>query len=147
MTNAVLIGPDSESEQWVSDIARRADAPYQTLHKIRRGDREVEVSLPAISDAHDRTPVIVDDIASSGQTIIETLGHLKELGLSPAVCVIIHPVFASGAYERLLAAGASRVVSSDSIVHPSNAISIASLIAAESNTLFSRTAGQSNVKS
>jgi ribose-phosphate pyrophosphokinase len=88
VTNAVLIGPDSESEQWVSDIARRANMPYQTLHKVRRGDREVDVSLPAISEARDRTPVIVDDIASSGQTIIETLGHLKKLGLPPAVLAV-----------------------------------------------------------
>ncbi|MCB1377183.1 MAG: ribose-phosphate diphosphokinase, partial [Alphaproteobacteria bacterium] len=79
--DALLIGPDSESEQWVSDIAQRANLPHQVLNKIRHGDRDVEVSLPDVESARGRTPVIVDDIVSSGRTMIETLGHLKRLGL------------------------------------------------------------------
>jgi ribose-phosphate pyrophosphokinase len=136
LPNAILIGPDSESEQWVSDIAKRAGFPYQVLTKNRRGDRDVEVSLPSIDVAFSRTPVIVDDIVSSGRTSIETLGHLKRLGLPPAVCVVIHPVFAQNAYEQLLAAGPARVVSTDSIPHPSNAISLAGLLAQASLEMF-----------
>lgn len=136
VANAILIGPDSESEQWVSDIAERAGFPYQVLTKTRRGDRDVEVSLPSIDAAFSRTPVIVDDIVSSGRTSIETLGHLRRLGLPPAVCVVIHPVFAQNAYEQLLAAGPARVVSTDSIPHPSNAISIAGLLAEASLEMF-----------
>ena len=134
--NAVLIGPDSESGQWVSDIASRAGVPYQVLTKTRRGDRDVEVSLPSIDAARSRTPVIIDDIVSSGRTAIETLGHLSRLGLPPAVCVVIHPVFAQDAYEQLLAAGPARVVSTDSIPHPSNAISLAGLLAQASSEMF-----------
>jgi ribose-phosphate pyrophosphokinase len=136
ISNAILIGPDSESDQWVSDIANRAGVPYQVLTKIRRGDRDVEVSLPSIGAARSRTPIIVDDIASSGRTAIETLDHLKRLGLPPAVCVVIHPVFAQDAYAQLLAAGPARIVSTDSIPHPSNAISIAGLLARASIALF-----------
>ena len=133
---AIVIGPDSESDQWVSDIAGRARVPYQVLNKTRRGDRDVEVSLPDIAAARGHIPVIVDDIVSSGRTVIGTLGHLKRLGLPAAVCVAIHAVFAEDAYEQLLAAGAARVVSTDSINHPSNVISIAGLLARESADLF-----------
>jgi ribose-phosphate pyrophosphokinase len=136
VANAILIGPDSESEQWVSDIAKRAGFPYQVLTKTRRGDRDVEVSLPSIDAAFSRTPVIVDDIVSSGRTSIETLGHLRRLGLPPAICVVIHPVFVQNAYEQLLAAGPARVVSTDSIPHPSNAISVAGLLAQASLEMF-----------
>ncbi|GLS36216.1 phosphoribosylpyrophosphate synthetase [Mesorhizobium tianshanense] len=138
--NAVLIGPDSESGQWVSDIADRAGVAYQILTKTRRGDRDVEVSLPSIEAARGRTPVIVDDIASSGRTMIETLDHMRQLGLPPAVCIVIHPVFAQDAYAQLLAAGAERIVSTDSIPHPSNAISIAGLLAEGSAELFGNSA-------
>lgn len=134
--NAILIGPDGESEQWVADIANRAGFPYQILTKTRRGDSDVEVSLPSIDAAFGRIPVIVDDIVSSGRTSIETLGHLRRLGLPPAVCVVIHPVFAQNAYEQLLAAGPARVVSTDSIPHPSNAISLAGLLAQASIEMF-----------
>lgn len=140
--NAIVIGPDSESGQWVSDIARRAGVPYQVLNKIRHGDRDVEVSLPDTGAAVGRTPVIVDDIVSSGRTTIETLGHLKRLGLPPAVCVAIHAVFAGAAYEQLLAAGAAQVVSTDSISHLSNVISIAALLAQAASELLSAQAGK-----
>ena len=46
--NPILIGPDSESEQWVSKIAQKSDAPFVILEKIRHGDKEVEVSFPQI---------------------------------------------------------------------------------------------------
>lgn len=137
VADAIIIGPDSESRQWVSDIAARADVPYQVLNKIRHGDRNVEVSLPDVEAARGRTPVIVDDIVSSGRTAIETVEQLKKLGPPAAVCVFIHAVFAPGAYEQLLAAGASRVVSTDSITHPSNAIAIAALLSEASAPLFS----------
>ncbi|MHB8911350.1 MAG: phosphoribosyltransferase family protein, partial [Lysobacter sp.] len=136
IADAIVIGPDSESGQWVSEIAGRAGVPYQVLNKIRRGDRDVEVSLPDLDAARGRTPVIVDDIVASGRTAIETLQQLKRLGLPPAVCVAIHAVFAQDAYEQLLAAGAARVVSTDSIAHPSNRISIVALLAQASADLL-----------
>lgn len=134
--DAMVIGPDSESRQWVSDIAGRAGVPYQVLDKTRHGDRDVEVSLPDVDAARGRTPVIVDDIVSSGRTVMETLGHLQRFGLRAAVCVAIHAVFAGDAYEQLFAAGAARVVSTDSIAHRSNAISIAVPLADSSADLF-----------
>ena len=134
--DAILIGPDSESEQWVRDIALRAGVPYQVLNKVRHGDRDVEVSLPDADAASGRTPVIVDDIVSSGRTMIETLGHLRRLGLPPATCIAIHAVFSGDSYEQLLAGGASRVVSTDAIPHPSNAIALDELLTETVAPLF-----------
>lgn len=137
--DAMLIGPDSESEQWVADIAQRVGLPWQVLQKQRHGDRDVEVSLPDAGSARGRTPVIVDDIVSSGHTVIETLGHLHRFGLPAAVCVAIHAVFAEDAYDQLLKAGAARVVSTDSIPHLSNAMSIAGPLADACAGLFGHT--------
>jgi ribose-phosphate pyrophosphokinase len=128
IADAVLIGPDRESAQWVADIARRAGVPYQVLNKIRRGDRDVEVSLPDCVALRGRTPVVVDDVVSSGSTAIQTARHLARLEL-PMVFLVIHAVFAHDAYWELLAAGATRIVSTDSIRHASNAISITELLA------------------
>lgn len=125
-----LIGPDAESVQWVSEVAHGAAAPYTVLEKIRRGDREVEVSLPDVDTHRARTPVLVDDIISTGHTMIETIAHLKRAGLAPPVCIGVHAVFADRAYEDLLAAGVARVVTCNTIPHPSNAIDLSEQIAA-----------------
>ena len=126
--DALLVGPDAESAQWVRDAAERAGVPFVVLEKHRRGDRDVAVSLPDPAILRGRTPVLVDDIASSGRTLIETVGQLLRLGAAAPVCVVVHGIFADGADSALLAAGAARVVSCNTIPHATNAIDVAGVL-------------------
>jgi ribose-phosphate pyrophosphokinase len=125
----LLIGPDSESAQWVAAVARDADAAHLVLNKVRHGDRDVEVSVPDVAKWRDHTPVLIDDIVSTGRTMIEAIGHLKREGTRPPVCVAVHGIFADDAYQNLITAGAARVVTTTSVPHVSNAIDIAALLA------------------
>jgi len=124
----LIVGPDEESEQWVSTIAKRIGAPYAVLRKIRRGDRDVDVEFRDLSQWKARCPVLVDDIASSGHTLVEAARKLPFQGFRRPVCAVVHGVFAEDSYERLNLF-ADRIVSSDSIPHESNAIRLAPLIA------------------
>ena len=126
----VLIGPDAESAQWVEAVAKAAGAPFVVLEKVRHGDREVEVSVPDVEQWRDHTPVLVDDIISTARTMLATLGHLKRAGLGAPLCIGVHAVFADGAYEELLSQGAARVVTCNTIRHPSNAIDLGGRIGA-----------------
>lgn len=126
--NALLIGPDSESEQWVSEVAKNAGVPFIVLQKIRHGDRDVEVSVPLVEENKNYTPVLVDDIISTAGTMIETVGLLKNAGMKAAVCIGVHAVFAGNAYEDLIRSGVSNVVTCNTILHESNAIDIGQLI-------------------
>ncbi len=65
----LLIGPDSESAQWVGDIAARIGAPGITLEKTRKGDREVEVSIPHLGKWQNHTPVLADDIVLKHEAV------------------------------------------------------------------------------
>ncbi len=127
--NPFLIGPDDESRQWVAAVAAHAGARYAVLEKVRRGDRDVEIRMPAGFDLAGRTPVLVDDIISTGRTMIETVRLLRAQGSANPVCVGVHAVFAGNAWEDLKAAGAGRIVTTDAIPHPTNAISLAPLLA------------------
>ncbi len=120
----LLIGPDSESEQWVAEVATGAGAPWTVLQKIRRGDRDVEVSLPDVSAWRDRQPVLVDDIVSSARTMIQAVASLRRVGLTAPLCIGVHALFAPGAYEELLAAAPARVLTCDTVPHASNEISV-----------------------
>ncbi|MDH3239904.1 MAG: ribose-phosphate pyrophosphokinase [Alphaproteobacteria bacterium] len=125
----VLVGPDSESEQWVAAVAGDAGAPHLVLQKVRHGDRDVEISVPDIEQWRHRRPVLVDDIISTGRTMIETVGHLKRLGMRAPVCVGVHGIFAGAAFRDLNLAGASQVVTTNTVVHESNAIDVAEILA------------------
>lgn len=126
----VLIGPDAESEQWVSAVAAIAGAPHVVLEKVRRGDRDVSVSVPDPAALRGRTPVLVDDIISTGRTMIAAAHHLHDQGLPPPACIGVHAVFSGDAHEALLAAGAVRVITTDTIPHASNDIGVHREIAA-----------------
>ena len=129
--DAVILGPDSESQQWVAEVARMAGRPHEVLTKVRSGDRLVNVSAPESDALRHGTPVVLDDIASSGSTMIRAMEHLVAAGTRPPVCAIIHAVFAGSAFDEILAAGASKIVTTDTIPHPSNAVSVAGPLAKE----------------
>lgn len=128
VAHPVIIGPDAESEQWVSDVAARAGSPYRVLSKTRRGDRDVEITVPVLDDVRDRTPVLVDDIVSSGRTMIETVRKLRARGMPAPVCVAVHALFADESYRALKALDAV-VVSTDTVPHESNAIGTSAIVA------------------
>ena len=129
VTQPLIIGPDSESEQWAAAVAEGVGCPVLVLEKTRLGDRDVRISVPRADAYRDRTPVLVDDIISTGRTLLETARQLQIAGLKPAVCVGVHAVFASKALQELRAGPIAEVVTCDSIPHATNRISLASLIA------------------
>ena len=125
----LLIGPDSESAQWVAAVAATANLPCVVLEKTRYGDHEVRVSVPQVQRWLAHTPVLIDDIISTGRTMIETIAHLKHAGLPAPVCVGVHAVMAGNAHADLLAAGAADVVTCNTITHAANRIDVTRLIA------------------
>lgn len=125
----LLIGPDEESRQWVDRVAREAAAPAVVLQKRRLGDAKVEIRLPDLSGHEGRTPVLVDDIISTGATLIQAVKVLGGAGFASPYCLAVHGVFAEDAYPRLLAAGVRRVVTCNTIPHPSNEIDVHDLLA------------------
>ncbi len=137
----LVIGPDAESEQWVSAVAADVPCPHVMLEKIRLGDRGVTVSpIPEIDRWGGYTPVFVDDIISSGRTMIEGVGRWRSAAGSAPICLGVHAVFASGAYEALPAAGAARVVTTNSIPHDSNDIDLGAAILEPLRQLLTQTA-------
>lgn len=125
----ILVGPDSESEQWVADVAGRIGAPWVTMRKERRGDRDVRVHLPPGVDHAGRTPVLLDDIVSSGHTMAGAAHVLRGAGWGRPVALAVHALLDAAALDMLHRAGVARFASCDTVPHPSNAIPVAELLA------------------
>jgi len=126
--NPVLIGPDAESAQWVGDVAGRVGAPFTVLEKTRLGDRDVEVRIRDGRVISSHAPVLIDDIVSSGQTMLKAVRLLRQTTAIAPVCIAVHGIFAEGADAMLQAEGA-RLVTSSSVPHPTNQIDVSALLA------------------
>jgi ribose-phosphate pyrophosphokinase len=138
VSSPILVGPDRESAQWVSEVAERAGLPWIVLDKLRRGDRDVSVSLPDPERLRGRTPVLVDDMISTAGTMIAAAGRMAAASLAPPVCAGVHAVFAGSAHTDLSNAGVARIVTCNTIEHVSNGIDVSGLIAEAAGRLLNR---------
>jgi ribose-phosphate pyrophosphokinase len=125
---ALLLGPDSESEQWVATIAGKIGFDYCIAHKERWGDKQIEMNSPNIN-LFNKTIVIVDDMASTGRTLGKAAGLLKAAGAGDIHVVVTHPLFCGDAEKHILQAGVKSIWSTDSIDHPTSCIKLDALLA------------------
>jgi len=107
----ILVGPDSESEQWVEPVAHKLKARYIILSKKRFSARKVKVSGKQIKN---EKAVIIDDIISTGQTLIEASKLIKA---KEVWFIGMHGLFSENALSKLRRKG--KIVVSNSI--PSSA--------------------------
>ncbi len=124
----LLVGPDEESAQWVAQAAARHGFDHGVCHKIRRGDKDVQIALPDMAVAG-RAVVLLDDVASSGHTLAGAASLLLAAGATSVDVAVTHALFAGDAMQIILQAGVGQVWSTDCISHPSNAVSMAGRIA------------------
>lgn len=125
---ALLLGPDSESAQWVGRAALAGGLDHGVCEKVRRGDRDVSVALPAVEFAGRRV-VLVDDIASTGRTLAEAATACLAKGAISLDVAVTHALFAGDALQALSRAGVREVWSTDAVAHASNALELAGLLA------------------
>jgi len=125
--DTLVAGPDEESAQWVGHLATTLGSRAITGRKVRLGDRKVEIVFPDL-DLEGKSVLIADDIVSSGGTVLSAVAAMKERGAISVRVVITHALFDTDVYEKMLDAGADAVWSTTSVPHPTNAISLASLL-------------------
>ncbi|MFO1279307.1 MAG: ribose-phosphate pyrophosphokinase [Burkholderiaceae bacterium] len=131
---ALLLGPDSESAQWVSQAAERHGFAHAVCTKRRHGDHAVDIELPEVPLAG-RPVVLVDDVASTGQTLAQAARLLRATGAATVDIAVTHALFAGDAVERLRGAGVGEIWSTDCIAHPSNAVFMADALAGALDSL------------
>ena len=131
----VLLGPDEESRQWVAAIAHIGAFPFAVAHKQRFADHHVEVTLPEL-DVHNRAVVLVDDMISTGQTMIETTKQLLDKGAKSVSCLVTHALFTEETTRALHDSGITNIWSSDAIPHSTNVVSLDKLLAGSMEALI-----------
>ena len=124
----VIIGPDAESYQWAERIAEQVKAHAVVLKKKRFGSRKVSIKIKGDVDIKGKTVVIVDDIISSGHTMMETIKECKRLGVKHVICLTVHGIFAEGALQKIRRLGAT-VHATNTVGNPVADIDVSALLA------------------
>lgn len=126
---ALLLGPDAESLQWVGAVAESHAFDSGVCTKVRSGDRNVAIELPAV-DCSQRNVVLVDDMASTGCTLAAAALQCFARGARSVDVLVVHGLFVGDAVDQLRQNGVGRIWSTDSIPHSTSVIPLAAMLAA-----------------
>ncbi len=122
----VMLSPDRGSLSRVKRAAEIAECEFDYLDK-RRIDAENVEMVPKNLDIEGKEIAIVDDIISTGGTVITAAAQLSGKAKKiEAACV--HGVFAGNALNRLFLSGISQVKSTDTIETQVSVLSISEII-------------------
>jgi ribose-phosphate pyrophosphokinase len=126
----VVVGPDAESRPWISELATRLGVSRAVAQKTRRGDRSVEVALTDQKVVQGRPVLLVDDIVSSGGTLVACARNILEAGATSVDAIVTHALFPPDTTGEFVRAGIGSIRSTNSVPHPTNAIALDGVLAA-----------------
>jgi ribose-phosphate pyrophosphokinase len=124
----VIIGPDAESQAWASTLAALLGIRWAVAQKIRHGDRSVDIAFADANAIAGRPALLVDDIVSSGGTLIACARALLAAGAKTVDAVITHALFPPEMTRDFSQAGIRSIRSTHSVPHPTNAIPLDAII-------------------
>ena len=132
LADLAIVAPDAGALKRAQRYAMQLAAPLAVVAKSRPGP-DVAIALQVLGDVAGRMCLIVDDMASTGGTIAGAAQALRTAGAREVHALFIHSVMATGALDRMLAAGVRRLLTTDSIragVDPRlESVSVAPLLA------------------
>jgi len=128
LENPVVIGPDAEAYEWARKAAEVLGCDYDVLEKKRITEREV-VIRPCEINVSGRDVLIVDDIISTGGTMVEAIKVLKRERARRIIVACTHPLLVEDALAKIYSTGVFDVIGTDTVWSPVSVVSVAPLIA------------------
>jgi len=116
--NSVIVAPDLGAAKLAERYARPLGLPVAIVHKRRLSGSEVNVRS-VTGDVRGHTPIIVDDMISTGGTVEAAIEVLLSGGCEPELTVVAsHGLLVGPAVKRLKVGPLKRIVITDSVRTP-----------------------------
>jgi len=117
LKNMTVVTTDVGGIKMARAYSKFLDAPLAVIDKRRESASQVKV-MNIIGDVKGRNVVIVDDIISTGGSLVEAAQALKEAGAIDIYATVVHPVLAKEATKRVMNSVIRELVVTDSIPIP-----------------------------
>jgi len=128
LNDPLIVAPDRGALGFAEEIANIMRCDYEYLEKNRISPEVVETKIKKL-DIKGREVVIIDDIISTGGTIVNATEILKKLGSSRILVSCVHPVLVEDSLLKIFAAGADQVIATDTLKSEVSCVSVAGLLA------------------
>ena len=114
--DVIVVSPDQGGRERAMQFADLINVDCIVLQKRR--DREtgrVQIMTKSNNKVVDKNVVLVDDMISTGGSIIKATEFLKKLGCKRVYVVCTHALLVDGAKTKIRKAGVTRIISADTI--------------------------------
>lgn len=137
----LIVAPDKGAYGFAQEIAEIIDCECTYLSKVRLGPDKVEtrivdvrcdgagentVNVDSVKGKH---AIIIDDIIATGGTIVNAINILKQYGAQSVDVCCVHPILTNNGAVRIYAAGAEKIIGTNSLSSDTSRVSIAKSIA------------------
>jgi len=117
LPDLAIVSPDAGGAKRAQRYASALAAPLALVAKTRPRD-DVAVALQVLGEVRGRACLVVDDMASTGRTIVAAAQALLEAGAREVHAAFVHAIMAPGALERIVGVGVRRIAATDSVPCP-----------------------------
>ncbi len=115
----VVVAPDAGAAKRAQHFASLMGAPMVMIEKKRNLDKLHTIdSIHLIGEVKGKTAIIVDDVVTSGSTLVKAAYALEEAGAKKVIACVTHADFVAGTHTILGDSPIPRVLVSDSIAKP-----------------------------
>jgi ribose-phosphate pyrophosphokinase len=129
LNNPIVISPDEGGIERAKKFAGLINMDMLSLIKTRdRFTGEVSISLSEQQPLGNRDALIVDDMISTGNSIIKATEILKKNNIGDIYVVSTHALLLDDAKEKLLKAGIKELISTNSIPNEFAKVDLSSVI-------------------
>jgi ribose-phosphate pyrophosphokinase len=117
LNDLVIVSPDSGGVGRADEFRQRINGSLAIISKKHPGPERTEM-FEMVGDVQDREAFIVDDVISTGVTLVKAAETLTARGAKSVSATAVHGAFADGALERINDSIIEKLYVTDSIPLP-----------------------------
>lgn len=134
LRDPIAVSPDAGGSNRAKEFAQHLNTDFISLKKSRhRLTGEVTIDESIDVDISKRDAILIDDIISTGSSVIKAAEILRKLGVGRVYAMCAHALLIQDAAEKIKSAGVSDIISTNSVPGEYSKVDLSSEIVAALN--------------
>jgi len=130
LKNPLVVSPDQGGKDRAKEFAEKFESEYIALEKKRdRKTGKVQIKTKNSDKVVSRDLILVDDMISTGGSIIKATQFLKKQKCKRVYVACTHALLMNGAEKKIRKAGVTRIVSANTIPGKTSVVDVSNTIA------------------
>ena len=130
LKNPLIVSPDQGGKERAKEFAKEFNSDYISLEKTRdRKTGKVKIKTKNLEEVKNRDLILVDDIISTGGSIIKATQFLKKQKCRKIYVACTHALLMNDAEKKIKKAGVTSIISTNTIPGKTSKVNISKTIA------------------